>query len=321
MRNSGPHHEIDHWLTKLRAEPDTPVGPCPDDEVLMRIAAAARLGEAAGPALDHVVNCQACAEQLKSYLAIFAEPNTELADLHAVSRKPKFLQNGTKFSDDNSRSPGTQNPIRVAGWLKGWRWVTLPGLVAIVLLALIPQLSLQRAKTLVARSEHSSRGSRFRLTDQGWAPPPERRSELSSMRSDEELGSAREWLFFVPRSAAALTVRGRMAMDQSDTTAAIAFFEQAKALRPKDPGMLNDYGAALAAKAMADRDSAAAIQALALFQEAVRLNSQFAPALFNESLLFDNLGQKAAACSAMQIFLRIENDPQWKTEAHARLRC
>src|SRR4051794_33173071 len=116
MSNIDPHRHLDRWLANLKAEPGASVGPCPDDEVLMQLAAGADLADTALRVLDHIVSCRACAERSKDYLAIFAEPQTEAASLDHVSRKPKFLEGESSSSKDRSILYRRPNRLSLRTW-------------------------------------------------------------------------------------------------------------------------------------------------------------------------------------------------------------
>ncbi len=101
--------------------------------------------------------------------------------------------------------------------------------------------------------------------------------------------------------------------------AAAQQMEQATRLQPTDAGLQGDLGACYYVRAMRTQRPEDLVRSLAASDEALRLDREFEPALFNRALALQALFQRQEAIRAWRAFLAATADRAWAREAGAEL--
>lgn len=100
---------------------------------------------------------------------------------------------------------------------------------------------------------------------------------------------------------------------------AVAVLQGVTRQRPRDARVLNDLAVALSAFAQTEDDPTALIEAFAAVDSAVRLDTTFVEARFNQAILLEHLQLPTDAVVAWRRYLQMDPASPWATEARDRL--
>lgn len=272
-------------------------GTCPSAEVLGsfvegRLAAGARQS-----VLTHVTSCEAC-------LFVIGET--------AVFRRDEAAALPVE-EDSDVRPPRG-----------GRRWVAVAAAVALGLVALTSwRLLLPRdpIHPLVSVARHAPfRPLEARLADFDHAPFSPLRA--GPLRLPEVRAAATVTIEHVRgrTSPAAVHARGIAYLLLGHVDAAVTYLAGAAAAAPGDPAMWSDLAAARYTLGTQRNDRAELHRARSAADAALRLQPDFAAALFNRALIDERLGDVAAAVAGHAACQRVDASSPWAAESRARIR-
>jgi tetratricopeptide (TPR) repeat protein len=110
---------------------------------------------------------------------------------------------------------------------------------------------------------------------------------------------------------------GRFYLRHHDFAQAINYLKMAKKTDPASAAVHSDLGVAY----MESGREGALDDALSEFEEALRLDPQYAPALFNKAILYERMGRFREAEQQQRLYLQIDSDSGWAREVKSRLQA
>ena len=213
--------------------------------------------------------------------------------------------------------------------MKWWYAGGLAAAAAVVLaISVVPGLVRQnrvnRAMQDLVVAVGTNRFTEARLSDDfSWGPRPATlRSGLqSSLPASLLVATSRiQMLTEGQDDGWMLRARGISALAAGDVSTAIQALEQAVTADPQEARLRNDLAAALLERYRLRGDVADANAALARVTEALRMEAQLAPALFNRALALEAISGASASRQAWMDYLAVDSTSQWAAEARAHVK-
>jgi tetratricopeptide (TPR) repeat protein len=323
--NQGTSH-IPECLLAFR---QTAPGPdCPDRERLEWLAAGLVEAGEAQELLDHAATCDCCGGRLREAVQDLGKP---------LTREELALAAASRMADPRRRRAFAR---RLAGTRRRglWDWLRRPsplwlapaGALA-TLLAVSGAFLMQGFNSLAAARRLTNRACaasrvmplRFAAVDYA-AVTTERGGEASHLSQPAVLFEAearvKRGVDAHPNDPLWLDLEGRLDLLNGKEDAAIAELERAHALRPRDPYILSDLGAAHYQKAeKAGDDAQEYAAALAAFSKGLALKSNDPVLLFNKALTAEQMHAFGQAQAAWRAYLQADPRGRWAQEGRTHL--
>jgi len=108
---------------------------------------------------------------------------------------------------------------------------------------------------------------------------------------------------------------GRFYLEHADFQNAVRYLESAKAEHPTSLSIRNDLGIAY----MEGSEESALIKAVGELRQALALNPQYEPALFNLAIAYERLGYLPEAEQQLKLYLQVDSESAWAQEVKSKL--
>jgi len=251
----------------------------------------------------HLARCDSCRQQL-SFLIRVMDDDLAPDEAAVIDCVEAF---GPR------RFPAFDEPMTVSEKLQSWfspRWRLAgiaAGLMVCVSLALALWLSVGSSPPRLASIERTFEA---RIADQPY-------SEFIRTRNQSRVEEDRSGKSELTRLHASNADIGRFYLMSNNFAQAISYLETAKKEQSASPQVRNDLGVAY----MESGKEGSLQRAMAEFEEALRVNPKYAPALFNVALVYERLGQFPEAEQRLRLYLQADQDSGWAKEVKSKLQA
>jgi len=257
----------------------------------------------------HLDRCNACRERLRDYqqfvLDSQAPPATDLSEEWAsLQRRIRSTQRVTVM---RRWLPAAAAALILAG---GLSWIAFEKLA-------------QSPQRLLARAYREQRTSVFRLAGAAYGPLRQERNAGSAFARPPSLLEAQaqlaEKVKANPDDPEVLRLQGEAEMIAGDAAVSVRTLQRAADLRPEDPAVLADLGAALALRGDAEGQFNDYFSSLDYLSRSLHLQPQSTEVLFNRALVLEKAMLFDQAVEQWQAYLKIDSSSDWAKEAQEHL--
>jgi CHAT domain-containing protein/anti-sigma factor RsiW len=287
MREGSPHPDIDEIAGYLEGRLPEP-----------RIAAIS----------EHLTKCDPCRERV-----------AEFEQFQADCEHPP-AQPGEAIEEEFRKLERRVKPRKIVPMPPRWLAVAAAAVLTAGAGIVGYQWAVPSTPLLLARAYRESRGSEFRIAGAEWTAMRQQRAGISAFSLPEPLLKAQGRLGGPDRGDPdVLHLRGEAQMIANDAAEAVRTLERARDLRPDDPRILADLGAAYAMRGDATRQFGDYTAALDLLERSLRLRAGDREALFNRAVVLEKLMLYDQAAAEWKSYLRADPSGGWAQEARLRL--
>jgi len=291
--------------------------------------------DAALKQLEHCVTCPACAEELENALHAVGENTPVEVELQKDLRTASGAwqrQFAAKIASGEI-SGAVDRPVqpvpsrRVLPFLL--RPQTMAAMAAVILLAvgagLIWRLRSGSPDALIRQAYAQQRTIEMRIPGAGYGPiQVERANSKSTLSSPGDLLEAevaiKRRLEKTPDDPDLLRMKAEADLLTWNYQPAIETLNHAAHIRPNSFPLLIDIATAYFERAEASSSTADYQAGLEYLGQAIRQQPSNTAALFNRAIVYERLRSYDRAITDWEQFLKVEQDPQWRTEGERRLR-
>src|SRR5439155_5879807 len=176
---------------------------------------------------------------------------------------------------------------------------------------------------LLAEAYHEQRSFDFRIAGAAYAPIRQQRSGASAFTSPEPLLKAQARLAGAIKSSPddpdILRLQGEAEMIARQAASAVRILERALDLRPQDPAILADLGAAYALRAELERQPGDRLAALEYLSRSLHTRPKAPEVSFNRALILERMLLKDQAVQEWENYLKLDASSDWANEARKHL--
>ena len=321
---------------KLEKLASVPIGAeramkCPDERIWFDVAAGTLPAEESLQHIQHAAECSSCGQRLKTATRMFEEELSPEEE-QALAQLPSTAANAQrKLADDlaatkkeNIRKQTdtiTQKRAGFTSW--GWfNWAAgAAGLAVVVFssLALYRQHEIHQAEDklrqieqTVAKAYTTGRPMEYRVAGVPFGPvQPEERGGSSVLHSIE-----------VPQGDKVPLLAAQAALLKRDSASAITTLESAQRSGNNSLPILDNLVVAYAMEGDRTGSKTDYETAIQLSEKIIKLDVSDSTVYFNRALIFERRGSAddaTKAAKALQQFLQLERDPDWRNAAKQKM--
>lgn len=297
---------------------------CPDEDRLRLLLPGQVEPEEADKLLTHAAECDWCGTVLREAAQDLSEPPTgEEEELAGKARLADPRRRRELAERITKRKRTGDKP-----WLAILRWSPAAGLAVAALVGGVSyqQWTLGAAHTegLLAQAYTKHRQMEMRVPGAEWGRERTRMgAETSSFNEPRDLTDARSnisrGIEAHPDDPRWLQLEGRADLLGGKEGAAIEELERARSLRPADPTILVDLGAAYYQKAAQADDPESYNLAFQRLSEGLRLKPNDPTLLFDQALAAEHIQTPTVAQAAWEAYLKLDSTSGFASEARAHL--
>jgi hypothetical protein len=255
-------------------------------------------------------------------LALFAEGKLSRAELRPVVEHVSACASCRRIAKIAGAQSGVEEPRRVFPY-----WLAVAAAIAVVIaVPVVMRLRDSPTRQLIALSPRSARIVEPRLAGGfPWAPwqGAARAGDPAADAANLKLGGLAGELMDradAKKTADAQHAAGAALLLAERPLDALPRLRDAADRAPNDARAWSDLAAAYYTAATNTGRDSLYPEALAAADRALRLDANFAEALFNRALILERMGAKSAARDAWERYLRVDLSSSWATEAREHLR-
>jgi len=334
---------LDFQRTRLALFPDPKVNTvsssnCPCEEDLRNLAAGLCSSPLSAELTTHAAACGRCGPLLREYQEDFSddvtpEEQTALAQLRSAS--PVWQQQKAMEMlkpDMLKKNPVTPGPVPATDWRRffSWKWIMVPALPAVALIAVgiwyLQRDTPETVARLEARGYTEQRTIEIRVPYAAYADFKQRRSADNPSRSalppslNQAADKIAKHLEKEPDDPQWLMLSARLDLLDWNYKSALSTLEKISDARiVESPEYLMTRAFALFQKSEVLKESQGYSDAVDLLDKALQKAPDDPVLLFNQAIACEKIHSYGCAESDWNRLLAVEKDPQWTAEARKHL--
>jgi len=304
---------------------------CPCEEDLRNLAAGLCAEPIAKKLKAHASNCERCGPLLQEYIEDFSDessPEEQAALAQLRSASPEWQRQKAREMLMQAREPEL---VPATDWrrLFSWKWIMVPALPAIALIAMgiwyLQRDTPEKVEKLLAQAYTEQRTMEMRWPGAEYKAfsTPERGPSNSAPPSTYEAKAyiLRE-LSKKPNDPAWLRSLGQEQMLEWHSDEAITNLNRSLQLSPNSVPTMVDLAMAYSQRAELQQDVNASRQSIMLLSEALSLRPNDPVILFNRALTYQRMSPPLyeSALADWESYLKIEPHGPWSDEARQHKR-
>lgn len=301
---------------------------CPDRAAWLELAAGLAHEPARTGLLQHAAECQSCALELKSALALLEDraDAAEDAVLHNLASSQPEWRKWNAASLARTARPPAAAPV-MAPRHAAYRWVAAAAAIVLgVAAALWIWRESQPPMTLLARVYTEQRTFELRIPGAGYAPMRVTRGAAPAMPPDllHSEAAIERHLQSSPNDVNWLRAEGRAALLEWRSSEAMTALRRVLDTEPQMSSRnraetLTDLATANFERGEREGVNAPYIEAAELLTQAIAADPGFASAWFNRAIVRERLGRFQDALADWQHYLQLDSSGAWADDARRRM--
>jgi CHAT domain-containing protein len=317
-------------LDSLKTEgPTSRTSQCPENEIILQLAAGVLKSEQSEAVLKHVVSCDHCGQALRQAAVDFQEDATESEQALLAQLKTSKSGAQAQLSRRLAAAVASPRPTRLSAYRIRRPLFAFAAAAVIVALAWLGFRAYSHeqpsyATALLARSYSAQRTLEIRIPGAESAPMRVERGQARSRMDrpaqmlEAENIIARK-LARNPDSPYWLQAKGLADLLDGNHEAAISSFEKALERRPDAPDLQSDLASAYFTRAESEDRASDYARALDLYGKTLQTQPDNVLVLFNRAITFERMFLYQQAMEDWEHYLRLDPTSAWSAEARRHL--